>query len=344
MIVAELPPEMARLIEAARRAHDPSDADCERVRRGLAAAIGTAGSLGQSGAPDGAAGSLSPGPLSSVLGSAGGKLLLAVALLGGAGGLYTWSANSAPRAARPAAPPAVVAAPLDGADAPPPGPVAAAALRGEGGAAREGSSTPTPAGERARAAEPLRVPSSLARPRARLHARASAERAARADAPPPAVARVREQAPPSEVWPPDQQALRARPSEAASEAATAQRASARVAMLREPSAQEVPREVVKDESEVTLIRAALASLNAGDPQRALELLEAHAARYPIGAMGRERAGLRVLALCATGRSQEGRREQAAFLAAASDSPLQNRVRGACEPAVDAPEPNQEQAR
>jgi hypothetical protein len=156
---------------------------------------------------------------------------------------------------------------------------------------------------------------------------------------------VRELAPPSEeARPPGQQALPARPSEVTSEAAPAQRASARVAMLREPSAREVPREVVKDESEVALIRAALASLNAGDPQRAFELLEAHAARYPIGAMGRERAGLRVLALCATGRLQEGRREQAAFLAAASDSPLQNRVRGACEPDVDAREPNREPSR
>jgi hypothetical protein len=122
------------------------------------------------------------------------------------------------------------------------------------------------------------------------------------------------------------------------------RGSANVAVLREPTAREVPREVVKEESEVALIRAAFASLNAGEPQRALELLEAHGARYPSGAMGRERAGLRVLALCAMGRLQEGRREQAAFLDAASDSPLQHRVRRACEPSGDAREPNRQQSR
>lgn len=81
--------------------------------------------------------------------------------------------------------------------------------------------------------------------------------------------------------------------------------------------------------EVTLLRSALASVRDGNGQQALTLLAEHAARYPSGAFSTERRGLRVLALCAAGKSAEGLREQAAFLRDAGGSPIAARVRSAC---------------
>jgi hypothetical protein len=48
-------------------------------------------------------------------------------------------------------------------------------------------------------------------------------------------------------------------------------------------------------------------------------------------LARERDALRVTALCAAGRTAEGRAEGAAFVQAHAGSLLAERVRGACEP-------------
>jgi hypothetical protein len=81
--------------------------------------------------------------------------------------------------------------------------------------------------------------------------------------------------------------------------------------------------------ELSLIRAALTSLRDRDSLQALRLLDEHAARYPTGAFSTERRALRVVALCAAGRSEEGARERALFLKTAGDSPIAARVRSAC---------------
>jgi hypothetical protein len=83
-------------------------------------------------------------------------------------------------------------------------------------------------------------------------------------------------------------------------------------------------------SETELIRKALTSLRDRDAASALSLLDEHAARYPSGAFTTERRGLHVLALCAAGRTQEGKSEQAAFLKQAGSAPIAARVRTACE--------------
>jgi hypothetical protein len=87
---------------------------------------------------------------------------------------------------------------------------------------------------------------------------------------------------------------------------------------------------VESESELDLIDAALTSLREGQGTRALSLLEIHGARYPTGKFAMERQGLRVLALCALGRVEEGRAARRAFLRAVRDAPIVARVRRACD--------------
>jgi hypothetical protein len=311
--MAELPPEMARLLEDARRAHEPSDADCERVRRGLYTALGAHTALGHAGASNGATGSASSGTLGSLAGTTGGKLLLVAALMGGAGGIWSWSS----RIERQPAPSTSAAERAALAPTPSVTPLPVEPARGQLGrsAERDASSAGEPAA--------VIVAVAAERPAARVARPERAPRAVRA-----AAARTPVRAPALEQAP-------EQPAAAIVRAGEPGHPAEHVTSARITASSEVPREIVKEESEVTLIRAAFASLNAHDPQRTLELLDAHAARYPIGAMGRERAGLRVLALCDVGRVQEGRREQAAFLQAASDSPLQNRVRGACGTSAEA---------
>lgn len=81
--------------------------------------------------------------------------------------------------------------------------------------------------------------------------------------------------------------------------------------------------------ELVAIRAALTALRDQQPGAALTALEEHARRFPHGALMRERAGLRVVALCQLGRQDEGRREQAAYLAHDDSSALARRVSAAC---------------
>lgn len=82
-------------------------------------------------------------------------------------------------------------------------------------------------------------------------------------------------------------------------------------------------------SEMTLIGRALASLRDRDPKRTLALLDEHAELYPRGKFVTERKGLRVLALCASGRIEEGRRARAAFMRESARAPIAARVREAC---------------
>jgi len=81
------------------------------------------------------------------------------------------------------------------------------------------------------------------------------------------------------------------------------------------------------QDELALIRAADAALRAGNPARALALTDEHARRFPRGALSEERAGMRILALCAMGNASSS--GAAAFLASHAGSPLAPRIRTAC---------------
>ncbi len=99
---------------------------------------------------------------------------------------------------------------------------------------------------------------------------------------------------------------------------------------RAPSAERAPSARGSPPREISLIRGALSALRDGAPGRALALLDEHAQFYPRGAFLDERRGLRVLSLCAVGRRDEGERERDAFLDRASSSPIARRVRRACQ--------------
>jgi hypothetical protein len=81
---------------------------------------------------------------------------------------------------------------------------------------------------------------------------------------------------------------------------------------------------------VALLQAAQAARRAGDPSRALSLLEAHARAFPEAVLAPERDAARALSLCELGRLSEGRRVRDQFAAQHPDSPLVGRVRDACQ--------------
>jgi hypothetical protein len=84
-------------------------------------------------------------------------------------------------------------------------------------------------------------------------------------------------------------------------------------------------------AEAALLQRAQTALAAGDPEAALARLGEHTRGFKDGVLARERDALRVTALCAAGRTTEGRAEAEAFLKAHAGSLLAERVRGACEP-------------
>lgn len=87
--------------------------------------------------------------------------------------------------------------------------------------------------------------------------------------------------------------------------------------------------------EIQLMHDVEAALGAGQPARALQLLDdaakspaAHAGRY-AGAMGEERAAARVVTLCRLGRVDDARADAARFVRDRPRSPLVERVRSTC---------------
>jgi len=83
------------------------------------------------------------------------------------------------------------------------------------------------------------------------------------------------------------------------------------------------------EEEARLLREANASLQSGDVDHSLALLEEHASRFPTGLLAPERSAVHVLALCQAGRIEQARAESTAFLEAHSEGPLSMRVRSSC---------------
>jgi hypothetical protein len=83
------------------------------------------------------------------------------------------------------------------------------------------------------------------------------------------------------------------------------------------------------ESELSLLENAQQALKRGDSARALAALDRHATEHPGGALASERAGIRAVALCDSGKIAEGQREARRFLSQNPKSPLAVRVRAAC---------------
>jgi outer membrane protein assembly factor BamD (BamD/ComL family) len=83
------------------------------------------------------------------------------------------------------------------------------------------------------------------------------------------------------------------------------------------------------EGEAHLLEQADADLRRGDAHAALARLAEHAAKYPTGALREEREGMRVVALCRSGRNAEGNAAADRFLTRSPRSGLATRIRAAC---------------
>lgn len=81
--------------------------------------------------------------------------------------------------------------------------------------------------------------------------------------------------------------------------------------------------------ELRLIAQANRALQADQPERTLRLLQLHERRYPDARTSEERLALRILALCALGRLEEGRGLRHSFLRQFSRSAYRSRIEGAC---------------
>ncbi len=81
--------------------------------------------------------------------------------------------------------------------------------------------------------------------------------------------------------------------------------------------------------DVRLLRDADLATKAGDPARALALLDEHAATFPRSDLEPERSAERVFALCRAGRTEDARSARGTFLDAHPTGPLAVRVKAAC---------------
>lgn len=81
--------------------------------------------------------------------------------------------------------------------------------------------------------------------------------------------------------------------------------------------------------EAEALARAQAAIAGARPEAALGELASYARRFPRGALREEHDALRAIALCAAGRSREGRGAAQVFLRERGGSALAERVRGAC---------------
>jgi hypothetical protein len=91
----------------------------------------------------------------------------------------------------------------------------------------------------------------------------------------------------------------------------------------------VPTHVDELAEETALLGAAQSALARGDAASALALLDEHATRFPRGELAPERRAARALALCKSGRVEEGRREGEALYGKSRESPLAEKIDRAC---------------
>jgi len=83
------------------------------------------------------------------------------------------------------------------------------------------------------------------------------------------------------------------------------------------------------EEELPLLQSAQEALRLGETDRALSLLDAHAKRFPGGALSEERRAAHALATCRKTDGPLARAEAQAFLRDSPSSPLSESVRKAC---------------
>jgi hypothetical protein len=137
-----------------------------------------------------------------------------------------------------------------------------------------------------------------------------------------AVARVAAPVPASSAIPLPEPALPPAPSALLAPAGTAAPSPEHGAPAPSRHAPEGP------SAEATLLRRALEARRAGQPQRALELTDEHAEKYPDSALWAERETLRVLSLCDLGRVAAARRS-AAQLQYLWSSPFRATLNASC---------------
>lgn len=131
------------------------------------------------------------------------------------------------------------------------------------------------------------------------------------------------------------------PAEPSSEAAAAAAVeTARAQSSSEPPGAEAPDAAPTRPSDASTLAAenallleAKQALEAGRPAEALRSAEGHQRRFPSSAQADLAAALRIEALCALGREAQARGEAALLLRTRPDSPVAERVRRACAPAL-----------
>jgi hypothetical protein len=81
--------------------------------------------------------------------------------------------------------------------------------------------------------------------------------------------------------------------------------------------------------ETSILRRAEASLRKGDPAGALDVLAEHGRELPESKLAVERAALRVIALCRSGKKAQGRGEAVLLERHAASGPYRERIRRSC---------------
>jgi len=90
-----------------------------------------------------------------------------------------------------------------------------------------------------------------------------------------------------------------------------------------------PRHEPALQEEVRLLQEAQRAMRGGELLRALALVDEHARRFPDGLLRQERLAVRVLILCALGRTGAAGREAERFLREWPTSPLSSQIRASC---------------
>jgi hypothetical protein len=302
------------LLEAARRDHNPSQTDRERVHAALFGALSLPLSL-----PDpSSSGAIEaprppppqPVPAAGSLGGLGIKLALIVSV--SLGGVGWWMLGSVP-ARKTELGPASVTASGPSARTAPAGPAKRTLVESTPGALTAPMAAPAAA-----------IPDAESSHDAKLAQRARLEPGHKHSVHAQDVSEANEAsarglpvaAAPSHESPAPSPAAASEPSPTAElpPAAAAQPSAAPASAL----------------GELVLIRRALSALRAGSPEGALRALAEHRTSYPDGAMLSEREGLYALALCESGQIEAGLRQKAEFLRSFGTSPIAARVKAACQ--------------
>jgi len=292
--VSDLNEDARLLLEMVRDAHAPDDADRARVRAELAARIGTAAGLGLTAGLGAAAKTTATAVTGAQItagavgaGAVTAKLVGVALIVSATAGLGVAVVHHARQVSVAGRPGVSKVVHVE------------PARRAAAGVA---APVAVPAPEPAPSATTVPAPRAL--PLARQPARA----------PVTAAAPIAPEAP----------AVRAAPPVPAAAVAPAERAAPVAAAPPAPAKPPVARPAVDDE--VALVHGGLVARRAGQPARALELLDRHASLYPRGVLAEERDAERALALADLGRVAEARAAIEQFLRAHPQSPLAARLR------------------